>query len=100
MMTTANQHCRYFVSYSGVSLPLKLVNELRDDERANRNTFFLGFYDDQDRLVRCEKQVYGEQEMLHCYEYHENGALKQAEITDADGELTVLHFDLQGKPVR
>lgn len=99
-MTTETSPCRYFVSYSGVNLPLKLVNELQDQDRANRNTFFLGFYDDQDRLIRCEKQVYGEQEMLHCYEYHDNGALKHAEITDADGEITVLHFDLQGNPIR
>lgn len=99
-MTTPNYTCRYFVSYSGVTLPLNLVNELHGDERANRNTFFLGFYDDQERLVRCEKQVYGERELLHCYQYHNNGALKQAEITDADDELTILHFDLQGKPIK
>ena len=97
-MTTQLNPCRYFVSYSGVTLPLKLVNELQEQDRANRNTFFLGFYDDQGRLIRCEKQVYGETELLHRYEYHDGGALKQAEITDADGELTVLTFDLQGKP--
>lgn len=100
-MTTQIDNCRYFVSYSGVSLPLKLVNELPEEEdRTNRNTFFLGFYDQQGRLTRCEKQVYGEQELLHCYEYYDNGALKRAEITDADGESTVLNFDSQGKPIR
>lgn len=99
-MTTQTSTPRYFVSYSGVNLPLKLVNELQDEDLNNRNTFFLGFYDEQDRLIRCEKQVYGEQELLHLYEYHDNGALKQAEITDADGEVTVLDFDLQGKPIR
>jgi len=100
-MSTPTTNCRYFVSYSGVNLPLKLVNELQQEEdRANRNTFFLGFYDDQDRLIRCEKRVYGEQELLHCYEYHDNGALKQAEITDSDGELTILNFDFDGKPIK
>lgn len=99
-MTTQTSNCRYFVSYSGVSLPLKLVNELYAEDRTNRTTFFLGFYDDQNRLIRCEKQVYGEQELLHCYQYHDNGALKQAEITDANGELTVLSFDLQGNPIK
>ncbi|MGY6277021.1 DUF6156 family protein [Methylomonas sp. MgM2] len=99
-MTTPSNQCRYFVSYSGVNLPLKLVNELQEGDRANRNTFFVGFYDEQDRLVRCEKRVYGELELLHCYEYHDNGALKQAEITDVDEEVVVLHFDLAGKPVK
>ena len=97
-MATETPNCRYFVSYSGVSLPFKLVNELQEADLANRNTFFLGFYDGQDRLIRCEKRVYGEQELLHCYEYHDDGALKKAEITDADGELTILTFDLEGKP--
>lgn len=99
MSTEATQN-RYFVSYSGVTLPLKLVNELQDDDRNNRNTYFLGVYDRQERLIRCEQLVYGEQELLHCYQYHDNGALKQAEITDSDGEITVLHFDQQGKPLK
>lgn len=97
-MNTANQTQRYFVSYSGVKLPLKLVNELHDSDRDNRNTFFLGVYDEAERLIRCEKRVYGEIELLHNYLYHANGALRLAEITDADGEVTVLEFDAQGNP--
>ena len=95
-MLVTNLECRYFVSYSGVQLPLKLVNELHADECTNRNTFFLGFFDMEQRLLRCEKRVYGEIELLHQYTYHENGSLQLAEITDADGEVTVLQFDNQG----
>lgn len=89
---------RYFISYSGVKLPLKLVNEIEESGLGNRNTFFKGYYDAQDRLVRCEKLVYGETELLHNYEYDDNNVLRQAEITDADGELTLLTFDEQGQP--
>lgn len=96
-MTIDSCECRYFVSYSGVKLPLKLVNELHESDRKNRNTYFLGYFDRDDRLLRCEKQVYGEVELLHCYRYHDNGKLQQAEITDADGEITVLAFDESGK---
>lgn len=88
---------RYFVSYSGVKLPLKLVNELHDSDRDNRNTFFVGIFDHNERLIRCEKRVYGEIELLHNYQYHDNGHLRTAEITDADGEITVLRYDDQGK---
>lgn len=88
---------RYFISYSGVKLPLKLVNEIEEGGLDNRNTFFKGYYDAQDRLVRCEKLVYGETELLHNYEYDDNNVLRQAEITDADGELTLLTFDEQGQ---
>ena len=89
---------RYFISYSGVKLPLKLVNEIEEGGLDNRNTFFRGYYDAQDRLIRCEKRVYGETELLHDYAYYDNGVLRQAEITDADGELTVLSFDTEGNP--
>ncbi len=89
---------RYFISYSGVKLPLKLVNEIDEGGLDNRNTFFKGYYDERNRLVRCEKRVYGETELLHNYAYDENNVLRQAEITDADGELTLLTFDEQGQP--
>lgn len=91
-------NCRYFVSYTGIRLPLKLVNPLEEAELRNRNTFFRGYFDDQDRLVACQKVVYGEIEMQHRYEYHENGVLKLAEITDVEEEFTLMHFDLQGAP--
>ncbi len=89
---------RYFVSYSGVKLPLKLVNELNQaSELENRNTFFCGYFDADEKLICLEKRVYGEIELLHCYSYHDNGVLSSAEITDADGEVTLLSFDEQGQ---
>ena len=51
---------RYFLSYSGVSLPLRLVSPLAASELQNRNTYFRAVYDDADRLVA--KLVYGEVE--------------------------------------
>ncbi len=86
---------RCFISYSGVNLPLNLVNPL--DSIANRNTYFRAYYDDQGRMVRCEKQVYNEVEMSHSYEYYPDGTLQRAEITDEDGETQVLNFDSSGK---
>jgi len=98
-MNPENCTSRYFVSYSGVKLPLKLVNELGDTDMGNRNTYFCGYFDGNDRLVRCEKRVYGELELLHIYRYHDNGRLCEAEITDADGELTFLKFDTNGNVI-
>ena len=94
-----NCDCRYFISYSGVKLPLKLVTPLTDAELQNRNTFFRGYFDSQERLLLCQKLVYGETELEHRYSYYDNGVLKVAEITDADGELTVLRFDEAGAPL-
>ena len=88
--------CRYYVTYSGVKLPLKLVNPLEAADVANRNTYFRAWYDEHERMVRCEKVVYGEVELQHRYEYHDNGSLKQAEITETGDEPRVMRFDEQG----
>ena len=93
-----NRTTRHFVTYTGVKLPFKLVNELQEEEVQNRNTFFHGFFDAQDRLTGFDKLAYGEIELQHRYTYHENGKLASAEITDIDGEVTLLVFDTEGSP--
>lgn len=93
---TNHAECRHYVTYSGVKLPLKLVNPLEDADIANRNTYFRAYYDESNRMVLCQKLVYGEVELQHRYEYHDNGSLKQAEITVTDDEARVMRFDEQG----
>ncbi|MFY9261235.1 MAG: DUF6156 family protein [Gallionella sp.] len=89
---------RCFVTYTGVKLPFKLVNALVAHEVENRNTYFRGDFDEQDRITGFDKLAYGEIELSHRYQYHDNGKLKSAEITDIDGEVTMLTFDVEGKP--
>lgn len=84
---------RYFVTYSGVKLPLKLVDPLQAAGLSNRNTYFRAEYDDQERLIAVEKIVYGEVEMAHRYDYHPNGALKAAHVT-MDGDTVVMEFGM------
>lgn len=91
--------CRHYVTYSGVKLPLKLVNPLAETDIANRNTYFRAWFDERGRMVRCEKVVYGEVELQHRYEYHADGSLKLAEITEADGEARVISFAARGQPL-
>ena len=93
-----SENCLYFTSYTGVKLPFRLVNPLSSGEVENRNTYFQGWFDAAERLTGFDKKVYGEVELTHRYEYHANGALKRAEITDIDGEVTVLEFDADGNP--
>lgn len=88
---TATGTCRYFVSYSGVKLPLKLVNELTEAGLQNRNTYYRGYFDAQERLIVCQKMVYNEVESEHCYQYDDNGVLTAATITE-DGEVNELTF--------
>lgn len=90
---TLNATRRYFITYTGVTLPLRLVNEIQAHELDNRNTYFQGIYDPGGRLETLEKWVYGDVELRHCYRYGNDGRLVWAEITDADGEITELTFD-------
>jgi hypothetical protein len=87
---------RFFVTYTGIKLPFKLINELQPDEVQNRNTFFRGYFDEQDRLTGFDKLAYGEVELRHDYTYHDNGKIRSAEITNIDGEVTMLLFGAEG----
>ena len=98
-MNTEAYQIRCYTSYSGVNLPLKLVSEIPQDDMRNRNTYFQGCFDLQNRLCICRKIVYGETEFEHRYSYHDNGALKQALISEGDDELTTLNFDERGSPL-
>jgi len=92
-------NCRYFLTYTGIKLPLTLLTELEEAQLENRITFFRGYYDEQTRLIGLQKMVYGEVEMEHRYQYDEMGVLRRASITDIDGEVTVLDFDEKGVAV-
>ena len=95
-MTEENpENWRYFVSYTGIKLPLKLINPLEFVDLNNRNTFIRASFDAQDRLLAFEKMVYGEVEMWHRYEYDADGVLRRAEIS-MDDEVTEMRFDASG----
>jgi hypothetical protein len=89
---------RYFVSYSGVKLPLKLVNEITKDSLNNRNTYYRGYFDSQDKMLLCQKVVYGEVESEHQYQYYDHGVLKSAQITE-DDEVREIYYNELGEMV-
>lgn len=98
-MNTHAYRIRCFTSYSGIALPLKLVSEIPEEDMRNRNTYFRGCYDQQNRLCICRKIVYGETEFEHRYTYFDNGNLKQALISEDGEEFIQLDFDEEGNSV-
>ena len=64
----------------------------------NRNTYYRGYFDDQDRLLLCQKIVYGEVESEHQYQYYANGFLKDAQITE-DDDVRKVSFNELGEMV-
>lgn len=95
----SHETCRYFATYSGIKLPIKLSQPLEGSAIINRNTYFRAFFDQDGRMTHFQKMVYGEIELQHRYQFHANGLLKQAEITDAEQEVTVLNFDESGTAI-
>jgi hypothetical protein len=92
---------RYFLTYSGVSLPLNLVSPLAASDLENRNTYFRARYDEKERLLLCEKIVYGAVELRHAYEYRAEGGLARAVVAMGDDEdETEVLFDENGKQLR
>ncbi|HQS10656.1 MAG: hypothetical protein B7Y12_12460 [Rhizobiales bacterium 24-66-13] len=98
MAEPAEEHCRFFVSYTGVKLPFTLVNAIETDGLSNRNTFIRAYFDPKGVLRGFDKMVYGEVELSHRYAYHPNGRLKRAEIVMLDEEPAALSFDETGAP--
>lgn len=87
---------KYFTTYTGVRLPLRLLSPLSEEEVRNRNTYFLALYDRDERMVACQKRVYGEVELTHRYDYHPDGSLRRAEITEAGDIPRELLFEAAG----
>jgi len=98
-MNQTRSYDRYYLSYSGITLPLKLVGELDPAEIENRNTFFGAEFDSAGRQTLVHRVVYGEVDLEHRYGYHDNGCIQWAEILDEDGEVQRLDFAPDGQPV-
>jgi Family of unknown function (DUF6156) len=90
---------RYFVTYTGMELPFNLVNEIAAEALTNRNTYFCGYYDKSRRLMAFEKFVYGDVELAHHYDYHDNGALRRVEILMPGEDAMVRYFDAEGAEI-
>jgi hypothetical protein len=98
MKSESATNVRYYVSYSGAKLPLKLVNEITEASLNNRNTYYRGYFDADDRMLLCQKVVYGEVESEHQYQYDDSGVLAHAQITE-DDEVRDIYFNAQGERV-
>lgn len=92
-MSGKHQRTRFFTSYTGVALPLKMVGEITPEEMQNRNTFFEADFDSQGRLSQCRKFVYGELELEHRYHYSDSGKLHLAEVRNDGDEFQYIYFD-------
>jgi Family of unknown function (DUF6156) len=92
MVSTLTGERRYFLTYTGMKLPFRLSQPLAEADIINRNTYFIGYFDTEERMLGLEKIVYGEIEFSHHYHYDKQGKLLQADIVDAENAISSLTF--------
>jgi hypothetical protein len=80
----------YFYPVAGSNCRLILFFPLDARELENRNTFFRAVFGDADRLVSCEKIVYGEVQLTHRYDSRGNDTLSHARTAMGDDEETEI----------
>lgn len=98
MTNDRDETTRYFLTYRGIGLPLSLGEEVDAAAVQHRGTYFRAHYDARNRMVRCEKLVYGEVELEHVYEYDLEGRLTRATLTAAGDDPQVLSFGAAADP--
>lgn len=91
---------RYYGTFSGYNIPLKLSEELTQPEALRRKSYYVGFYNETQSLFRVEKYLNGSLFFQHNYFYHENGSIRENRIVNSDGITTTNHFDAKGKQIK
>jgi hypothetical protein len=86
-----------YAGFAGYDHPLKPVHEISKSDAASRQSFCIGYYDDDGRLARFEKFLDGELFFRFDYTYQENGKILEAKTLNTEGEESVIRFDRAGK---
>ena len=97
--SNASSDTLYFASFSGYSLPLKLVDKITKDEAVSRDSYYVGTYE-RGVLLRVEKYFQGSLFFKHEYFYYDNGTLKEKRGVNADGKEIIILFDEKGKMLK
>lgn len=90
----------YYASFAGYSLPLKLVEEITEDEAFSRDaSYCVGTYE-KGVLIRVEKYFGGSLFFKHEYFYYDNGTLKESRTVNDDGMERSVFYDEKGKIIK
>ena len=91
----------YYRSWGGyrhpISLQSRISKEEAEDRAAGGKAYLISSFDAQGRLVRVIKMLKGSIFFEFVYEYHPNGKLKTATITNAKGETSLRRYDERGR---
>jgi hypothetical protein len=96
----------YFSGWDGYTLPIRLTDRITKEEAeaiaARGNAYLIGYFDDENRLIRdvkmyrgavCFEHVYTcYPSGKHAYTYYPSGKLRQVKATNPKGVETVREY--------
>lgn len=86
----------YFAGWDGYTLPIRLTGRITKAEAeataARGNPYMIGYFDDENRLVRDVKMLNGEVFFEHLYTYYPSGKLRRVTVTNSDGVTNTREY--------
>jgi hypothetical protein len=90
----------YFSGWDGYTLPIRLTDRITKEEAeaiaARGNAYLIGYFDDENRLIRNVKMYRGKIFFEHVYTYYPSGKLRQVKATNPKGVETVRDYPESG----
>jgi hypothetical protein len=84
----------YYRRFAGYQLPLRLVEKIAKEEAESLasagQSYYVGHYGPNGRLLKAVKMLRGEMDFEHAYVYSPKGRLMSVVIARADGTVNVL----------
>ena len=91
---------KYFGTFSGYTLPLKLKNNLSKSEIEARRAYLVAYYDASGRLHKVRKVLDGKTEFIHEYAYDAQSKLVEVIVTNHEGNISILKRTPDGRMVK
>ena len=86
----------YFAGWDGYTLPIRLTGLITKAEAeataARGHPYMIGYFDDENRLVRDVKMLNGEVFFEHLYTYYPSGKLRRVTVTNGDGVVNTREY--------
>ncbi len=86
----------YFTGWDGYTLPIRLAGRITKAEAeataAQGYPYMIGYFDDENRLVRDVKMLNGEVFFEHLYAHYPSGKLCRVTVTNGDGVVRTHEY--------
>ena len=75
---------KYYSSFVGYNHPVQLIDELSETKIKEKKSYYVGTYNNSDRLIKVEKRLDGKILFIYNYSYNDNGKLLYVKIFKAN----------------